>query len=209
MYWSVARRSGHRGRGAGHDAAGESALVEKLSKALLAAAILTLAACATTTREIPPPAPAQAEPSAPAALAPSPSVSDARALMVESATAMLGQPYLFGGTAPGGFDCSGLVAYAAASAGVRMPRTAAEQMEMGTSVARTELQPGDLIFMHLAGKELHVAIALDERRFVHAPSHGGIVRIDLLTSQPYSAGFIDARRVIPAIPSTVSFAAPN
>lgn len=115
---------------------------------------------------------------------------------------MIGQPYRFGGAAPGGFDCSGLVEYAALSAGIRVPRTAAEQLRIGTPVDRADLQAGDLVFMHLARKELHVAIALDRQLFVHAPSTGGHVRIDSLIAEPYAKGFLGARRV-------VSFAAPH
>jgi cell wall-associated NlpC family hydrolase len=122
--------------------------------------------------------------------------------MVDTAASMIGQPYRWGGAAPGGFDCSGLVEYAALSAGIRMPRTAAEQLRIGTPVDRTDLQAGDLIFMHLARKELHVAIALDRQLFVHAPSSGGYVRIDSLIAAPYAKGFIGARRV-------VSFDAPH
>jgi cell wall-associated NlpC family hydrolase len=117
-------------------------------------------------------------------------------LMIDSARSMIGQPYRFGGAAPGGFDCSGLVVYAAASAGIRVPRTAAEQLRIGSPVARTELKPGDLVFMHLASKELHVAIALDSQLFVHAPSSGGHVRVDSLIAAPYAKGFIGARRVV-------------
>ena len=117
--------------------------------------------------------------------------------MIDSATSMIGQPYRYGGAAPGsGFDCSGLVSYAAASAGIRVPRTAAEQMGTGQPVARADLQAGDLIFMHLSGKELHVGIALDRQLFVHAPSSRGRVRIDSLLAAPYAKGFIGARRVV-------------
>jgi cell wall-associated NlpC family hydrolase len=123
-------------------------------------------------------------------------------MMIDSATSMIGQPYRFGGAAPGGFDCSGLVAYAASSAGIFVPRTAAEQLGYGSPVGRAQLQAGDLVFMHLSGKELHVAIALDRQLFVHAPSSGGRVRVDSLLAQPYAKGFIGARRV-------VSFATPN
>jgi cell wall-associated NlpC family hydrolase len=116
--------------------------------------------------------------------------------MVDRALSMLGQPYRFGGAAPGGFDCSGLVAYAANGAGIRVPRTAAEQMGVGRPVARAEVQPGDLVFMHLASKELHVGIAIGEERFVHAPSSGGRVRIDSLASGAYAKGYLRARRII-------------
>jgi cell wall-associated NlpC family hydrolase len=163
-----------------------------------------MVACATTS-----PAPRSSETRADAMPLPAPSVPDTRALLINSATSMLGQPYRFGGDSPGGFDCSGLVVFAAAGAGLRVPRTAAEQLQFGVPVARAEIQAGDLIFMHLTGKDLHVAIALDGRQFVHAPSSGGNVRIDSLEAAPYSRGFIGARRIVPAAASTLSFAAPN
>ena len=119
--------------------------------------------------------------------------------MIATAASMIGQPYRFGGASPGGFDCSGLVEYAALSAGIRVPRTAAEQLRIGTPVDRADVRAGDLVFMHLARKELHVAIALDSQLFVHAPSTGGYVRIDSLAAPPYARGFMTARRVI-AVP---------
>lgn len=158
---------------------------------------LTLTACATTSREISRPQ----EPAPRSATTPEQQPTPAK-LMIDSATAMIGQPYRFGGAAPGGFDCSGLVVYAAANAGIRIPRTAAEQLQFGVPVGKSELQAGDLVFMHLSRKELHVAIALDRQLFVHAPSSGGRVRVDSLLAEPYAKGFIAARRV-------VSFAAPH
>jgi cell wall-associated NlpC family hydrolase len=122
---------------------------------------------------------------------------------------MLGQPYRFGGASPGGFDCSGLAFYAAAGAGLRIPRTAAEQLEFGVPVARADVQPGDLVFMHLASKELHVAVALDGQRFIHAPSSGGYVRIDSLAAPPYSRGYIGARRIVPVTATALSSASPQ
>jgi cell wall-associated NlpC family hydrolase len=118
--------------------------------------------------------------------------------MVDRAMSMLGQPYRWGGAAPGGFDCSGLVAYAADGAGIRVPRTAHEMLADGTPIARSALEAGDLVFMRLAHKELHVGIALDGERFIHAPSAGGHVRIDSLAASPYAAGFVAARRLMAA-----------
>jgi cell wall-associated NlpC family hydrolase len=109
---------------------------------------------------------------------------------------MLGQPYQFGGAAPGGFDCSGLVVYAASAAGIRVPRRAQDQMGAGVGAARNELKPADLVFFHLAHKEVHVGIALDHDRFIHAPSKGGHVRIDSLAAPPYAKGFLRARRIV-------------
>jgi cell wall-associated NlpC family hydrolase len=168
-----------------------------LRSALLATGLtLALAGCATL-----PGAVKNAPGAAPAPLgggivaAPATKV-DSATVMVESAAAMLGQPYRFGGTAPGGFDCSGLVAFAAQSAGIRLPRTAQEQLRAGAPVERHEVHAGDLIFMRLARKELHVGIAIDGERFIHAPSTGGRVRIDSLTAPPYTGSFLGARRLV-------------
>jgi cell wall-associated NlpC family hydrolase len=149
--------------------------------AAFALGLTLLAGCATAPR-------------APSAA--SPAFLHQEALMVDSAEAMLGQPYRYGGAAPGGFDCSGLVAYAASSAGIRLPRTAEEQLRAGAPIRRSELRAGDLVFMHLAHKELHVGIAIGGERFIHAPSTGGRVRVDSLAAPAYSRGFLAARRVI-------------
>jgi peptidoglycan DL-endopeptidase CwlO len=136
-------------------------------------------------------------PSAPAAAPASaaPAAVDQAALLVANATAMLGQPYRWGGAEPGGFDCSGLVAYAAGRAGLSVPRTAQEQERAGVPIRRADLKAGDLVFMHLKGKDLHVGIALDAQHFVHAPATGGRVRIDSLEQAPYSTGYSGARRI--------------
>jgi cell wall-associated NlpC family hydrolase len=149
---------------------------------------MALAACAGTSLQ-----PQSHTPGGPQA---APRAADPRAILVDVAASMLGQPYRWGGAAPGGFDCSGLVAYAASGAGIRVPRTAHEQLRAGTPVARAELQAGDLVFMHLEHKELHVGIVIGGERFIHAPSAGGQVRIDSLAAPPYSRSFLAARRII-------------
>jgi len=153
----------------------------------IVALTLTLAACATA----PHPRPA-------ADVAPSAARSSAppSARIVDGAKAMLGQPYRWGGAAPGGFDCSGLVVYAMGGAGIRLPRTTREQLHAGAPVARRAVRAGDLVFMHLAHKDLHVGIAIDNERFVHAPSPGGYVRIDSLAAPPYAHAYLTARRIV-------------
>ncbi len=155
---------------------------------------LGLAACATAPRTLPggPDTSPAAAASPPALVSP----GDSRARIVEGARAMLGQPYRWGGAAPGGFDCSGLVVYATSGAGIRMPRTAREQLHAGAPIARRALRAGDLVFLHLARKDLHVGIAIDGERFVHAPSAGGYVRIDSLAAPPYATAFLAARRIV-------------
>jgi cell wall-associated NlpC family hydrolase len=107
---------------------------------------------------------------------------------------MLGQPYRRGGTGPGGFDCSGLVAYAGRQVGLKFPRTAREQQRGGVPVARAALEPGDLVFMRLRGRQHHVGIMIDGVHFVHAPSSGGRVRVDSLDSKPYASRILAVRR---------------
>jgi murein DD-endopeptidase len=119
-----------------------------------------------------------------------------RELFTAAAIAMLDQPYRYGGSAPGGFDCSGLAQYAAAQAGLVLPRTTREQQNAGTGVKFGDLQRGDLIFFQLPpGNSLHVGIFLGESRFIHAPSSGGHVRIDRVDAKPYPAAFLRARRI--------------
>jgi peptidoglycan DL-endopeptidase CwlO len=156
-----------------------------------------LGGCATLTNtEKTAPSAVAAPSAAPAPLAGKAPAPDTAEMMVGAAASMLGQPYRFGGAAPGGFDCSGLVVYAAGRAGIRLPRTAQEQLHAGIPIGRHELRAGDLVFMHLTHKELHVGIAIDGERFVHAPSSGASVRIDSLAVQPYSGAFLSARRVV-------------
>jgi cell wall-associated NlpC family hydrolase len=166
----------------------------RLSFALALSGIL--AACASTLpqRTRPPslPVPAPESSQSPGASRPAAATGSA---LADLALSMLGQPYRFGGAAPGGFDCSGLVAYAAAGAGIAAPRTAHQQFASGRPVARGELRAGDLVFMHLKHKELHVGIAIGDERFVHAPSKGGYVRIDSLDAPAYARGFLGARRL--------------
>ncbi len=109
---------------------------------------------------------------------------------------MLGQPYRFGGAAPGGFDCSGLVVYAASGAGIRVPRTAQDNWRRECRSRAATCRPAISSSCTSAHKELHVGIAIDGERFIHAPSAGGHVRIDSLAAPPYARGFLSARRII-------------
>lgn len=203
MCGNPAFRSWNRRRGIGHDLGVIEARVSAagiVRVAIAATLSMALAACAATSRKPMPPdsraAPTASDSANPSGVTNPP--PDPRIILVDDAMSMLGQPYRFGGAAPGGFDCSGLVVYAASGAGIRMPRTALEQLATGRPVARGELRAGDLVFMHLARKELHVGIAIDGQRFIHAPSAGGKVRIDSLAVPPYARRFMSARRIFAA-----------
>ncbi len=165
------------------------------ANAFLAALVaLNLSACATRPTA-PEPATSAPVPAVDGGPGHTPETASGGDAFAQNAFAMLGQPYRWGGASPGGFDCSGLVFYAAERTGISVPRTAAELQRAGIAVEREELEPGDLVFLHLAAKELHVGIALDRTRFIHAPSSGGRVRIDSLEAMPYSRAFLNARRL--------------
>lgn len=108
----------------------------------------------------------------------------------------MGVPYIFGGTTPYGFDCSGYVQYVFAQAGISIPRTADVQFEVGTPVSSAELVPGDLVFFetYTYGAS-HVGIYVGNGEFIHASSSGG-VKISSLNSSYYSSHYIGSRRIV-------------
>jgi cell wall-associated NlpC family hydrolase len=99
---------------------------------------------------------------------------------VNVALAQLGTPYIWGGESTSGFDCSGLVQFSYARAGLALPRTAQQQYDATTHLpADAELQPGDLVFFGTGPKAVdHVGIALGDGRMVDAPHTGADVRLD-------------------------------
>jgi len=110
---------------------------------------------------------------------------DDKGEVVATARRVIGVPYRFGGATPGqGFDCSGLVQYSYAQAGLRTPRTVSQQKRAARPRDLVTLQPGDLLFFDTRYKGGHVGIFAGDGQFIHAPSSGGRVRIDQL-DDPY------------------------
>ncbi|MBR2215283.1 MAG: C40 family peptidase [Selenomonadaceae bacterium] len=108
----------------------------------------------------------------------------------------IGVPYVFGGSSPAGFDCSGYVRYVFASAGVYLPRAADEQYEVGTPIPTGELMPGDLVFFstYTYGAS-HVGIYLGDGKFINASSSRGVA-VDSLHDGYWGSCYIGARRVM-------------
>ncbi len=113
--------------------------------------------------------------------------------VVAIAMSQLGTPYVWGGAAPGGFDCSGLVMWAYAQVGVSLPHSTYALFAMGVPISRDELQPGDLVFFDGVG---HVGIYIGGDQFIHAPHTGDVVKISSLDDPWYSAEYVGARRIL-------------
>ncbi|GAA3445631.1 hypothetical protein Pve01_05770 [Planomonospora venezuelensis] len=110
---------------------------------------------------------------------------------VSTARKQIGDPYRWGATGPGSFDCSGLVQYSWRSAGVRLPRISHSQYRaVRKKVSWRSLRPGDLLFFRGKG---HVGIYVGKGRMVHSPSSGKTVRIVRLKGY-YRSSFAGAVR---------------
>ena len=116
--------------------------------------------------------------------------------VIQSAMAYMGTPYVFGGSTPGGFDCSGFVMYVFGNAGISLPRTADVQYEVGTPIQKSELRAGDLVFFstYTYGPS-HVGISLGGDKFIHASSSRGVTT-DTLNRGYWISTYIGARRVM-------------
>ncbi len=115
--------------------------------------------------------------------------------IINTAMNYLGVPYVWGGSTPSGFDCSGFVQYVFKKNGVSLPRTAASQSGVGTSVSRSNLQPGDLVFFSNGGGISHVGIYIGNGNMVHAPHTGDVVKVTSINSSYYISHYAGAKRV--------------
>lgn len=133
------------------------------------------------------------------------SVGEKASELVVTAMGFLGVPYRRGGnTADTGFDCSGFVkAMFEQTVGLILPRKAEQQAAATQKIARTDLQPGDLVFFNTRQRAFsHVGIYVGEGKFIHSPKPGAEVRVENMTVAYWSHRFNGARRVPAAAPET-------
>ena len=101
------------------------------------------------------------------------STRNAGRIALDAARSMIGVAYRYGGSGPRGFDCSGLVQYSYAKAGLKLPRTSQDIFRASQLVDPGKRQEGDLVFFTISSKKIaHVGIYAGNNRFIHAPSSG-------------------------------------
>ena len=139
-------------------------------------------------------------------------ISAEYAVLVDAASATLGSeianyaltfvgyPYVYGGSSPSGFDCSGFTSYVYAQFGISLNRSASNQLDNGTPVSMSELQPGDLVLFKKSGtgskRASHVGIYIGGNQFVHASTSTVGVIVSNMSDAYYTSGFVGGRRLV-------------
>lgn len=127
---------------------------------------------------------------------PAPSGSATGESIASYAQQFVGYPYVYGGSGPNSFDCSGFAQYVYSQYGYYINRTADNQAYNGYYVSRDELAPGDLVFFHTYGSGIsHVGIYIGGGSFVHASSSRTGVIISSLDQSYYASRYVTARRI--------------
>lgn len=120
--------------------------------------------------------------------------------IADYALTFVGYPYVYGGSSPKGFDCSGFTTYIYKQFGYSINRTASNQLDNGTAVSMSELQPGDLVFFKKSGsgskRASHVGIYIGNNQFVHASTSTVGVIISGMDEAYYTSGFVGGRRLV-------------
>ncbi len=123
-------------------------------------------------------------------------MSDKAKALITEAEKYIGIPYVYGGTTPDGFDCSGYVKYVFEKFGITLKRVSRDQYAYcGTSVERKDLQPGDLVFFGTGGVVGHVGIYTGNGQMIHSPSTGKSICYTSIESNYYISHYIGAKRI--------------
>jgi cell wall-associated NlpC family hydrolase len=124
------------------------------------------------------------------------SSGDMGSIAARTAERFVGIPYRWGGdTVVDGMDCSGFVRAVYNLCGVNIPRTSREQYKVGDTVARSDLEDGDLVFFGASADEInHVGIYVGNGRFVHAPRRGDDIKVSTIDENYFAKKYVGARR---------------
>lgn len=127
-----------------------------------------------------------------------PKASSKAAEVIAFAKKYLGTKYVYGGSSPKGFDCSGFTSYVFKNFDISLSRSSKAQYANTTHVKRSELQPGDLLFFRSPGSKSigHVGIYIGDNQMIHASSPGDVVKIDTIASGYYNTYYVGASRVL-------------
>ncbi len=118
--------------------------------------------------------------------------------VVQLAKQYLGTPYVYGGSSPSGFDCSGFTSYIYRQLGYTINRVAHDQLANGVPVSRNELMPGDIVMFKRPGNTYvhHVGIYAGDGMMIHSPQTGDVVKYTSITTGYYGDVYYAARRII-------------
>ena len=119
--------------------------------------------------------------------------------IADFALQFVGYPYVYGGSSPSGFDCSGFTSYVYKQFGYSINRTASTQLDNGYAVSMSELQPGDLVMFKKGStskRATHVGIYIGNNQFVHASTSSVGVIISSMSEAYYTTGFVGGRRLV-------------
>lgn len=118
--------------------------------------------------------------------------------VVQIAEQFLGLPYVYGGSTPAGFDCSGFTSYVFKQLGYSLYRSSYQQINNGVPVSKSELQPGDLLLFKKQGASRihHVGIYAGDGMMIHSPQTGDVIKYASIVSGYYNNCYYAARRIV-------------
>ncbi len=119
--------------------------------------------------------------------------------IADYALQFLGYRYVYGGSSPSGFDCSGFTSYVYKQFGYKLNRSASDQLDNGVAVSRSELQPGDLVIFKKGSsskRASHVGLYIGNNQFIHASTSKVGVIISRMSDAYYTTGFVGGRRIV-------------